>query len=295
MTFTRATKKAARLRMAFVGPAGSGKTFSALRVGRALVGPQGKIAVMDTEHGSASKYADLFEFDVVEPDSFNPRVYIDTIRAAEGAGYDALIIDSLSHAWMGKDGALEMVDRAAKRYQGNSYAGWRDVTPLHNEMVEAMLASKLHLIVTMRSKTEYVVEKDEKTGKSAPRKVGMQPVQRDGLEFEFDVVGDMDQDNTFLVTKTRCVALKGAAIHEPGEALADTLRAWLTDGAPNPALEPATDEDVEKVQALMAEREVSAKAYQNLKAKMDAGLTVADAAKAIEWLEAQPAQETVEA
>src|SRR5690606_9215559 len=108
----------------------------------------------------------------------------------------------------------------------------------HNEMVETMLASKLHLIVTMRSKTEYVVEKDEKTGKSAPRKVGMQPVQRDGLEFEFDVVGDMDQDNTFIVSKTRCVALKGAAIREPGEELAETLRAWLSDGAPAVDAEP---------------------------------------------------------
>ena len=167
--------------------------------------------------------------------TFHPQRYIEAIHEAQAAGYDVLIIDSLSHAWMGKDGALELVDKAAKRNpSGNSFAAWRDVTPLHNQLVDAMLAARLHIIVTLRSKMEYVQEKDDK-GKTVIRKVGLQPVQRDGLEYEFDVVGDLDQDNTLIVTKTRCSALHAAVINRPGRELADTLAAWL-DGEPVPDL-----------------------------------------------------------
>lgn len=229
--FKKATKSQAKLRMALVGPAGSGKTYTALRVGRALVGPQGKIAVLDSEHGSASKYASEFEFDVVEPDSFSPLVYINTIKEAEKAGYDLLVMDSLSHAWIGKDGALEMVDSAKARNQGNSFAGWRDVTPLHNKMIDTMLSCKIHLIVTMRSKTEWVIEENEK-GKKAPRKIGLQPVQRDGLEYEMDIVGDLDQENRYVISKTRCSQLAGKVFYKPGDDLGEIIKAWLSDGQP---------------------------------------------------------------
>jgi hypothetical protein len=141
-----------------------------------------------------------------------------------------LIIDSLSHAWMGKDGALEQVDRIAKRSQnGNSFAAWRDVTPLHNQLVEAIVSSKSHLIATMRAKTEYVLEPNEK-GKMAPRKVGMAPVQRDGLEYEFDVVADLDFDHNFIVSKSRCFELSGQVISKPGRNVADILKNWLFSG-----------------------------------------------------------------
>jgi hypothetical protein len=250
--FRKATKEQLKLRMALIGPAGSGKTYSALNIARHL----GKrIAVIDTEHGSASKYAGLFEFDVVELDSFHPQNYIAGIQAAQQAGYDVLIIDSLSHAWMGKDGALELVDRAAKRSpSGNSFAAWRDVTPLHNQLIEAMLGARLHLIVTMRSKMEYVQDKDEK-GRTQIRKVGLQPVQRDGLEYEFDVVADLDTENTFIVGKTRCPQLTGVIVPRPGKEVADTLLAWLTDGAPPaelpkaPTPQPATQPTAQAVPA----------------------------------------------
>lgn len=226
--FKTASKKEAKLRLALFGPAGSGKTYTALRIATHL---GGRIAVMDTEHGSASKYADEFAFDVVEPDSFSPQVYIDTIRAAEQAGYAVLLIDSLSHAWMGKDGALEMVDKAAKRAGGNSFAGWKDVTPLHNRLIDTMLGAKLHIIVTMRSKTEYVITEDDR-GKKVPRKIGLAPVQRDGMEYEFDIVGDLDVDNTLLISKSRCSALSGAAVQKPGKEVADAVLAWLAGEKP---------------------------------------------------------------
>jgi len=230
MAFQKATKKRAKLRLAIIGQSGSGKTYTALTLATHLV-PGGRVALIDTEHGSASKYADLFNFDVLELDSFSPRTYIEAIKEAVAAGYDVLIIDSLTHAWSGKDGALEQVDRIAKRDKsGNSFAAWRDVTPLHNLMVEAIIRAPLHVIATIRSKMEYVQEKDDR-GKTVIRKVGLQPVQRDGLEYEFDVVADMDQDNIFYVTKSRCVDLHNAIIEKPGRELAETLAAWLDNGA----------------------------------------------------------------
>lgn len=229
MGFQRATKRQAKLRMALIGPSGSGKTMSALKIATQL---GGKVALTDTERGSASKYADKFEFDVLELENFHPQRYIEAIHEAEEAGYDVLIIDSLSHAWSGKDGALELVDKAAKRNQsGNSFGAWREVTPLHNALVDAILGAKLHVIVTMRSKMEYVQEKDDK-GRTVVRKVGLQPVQRDGMEYEFDVIGDMTIDHDLIVGKTRCESLDGQTYRNAGKEVAVILKAWLTDGAP---------------------------------------------------------------
>lgn len=229
--FQRAQKSQAKLRMALIGPSGSGKTFTALAVATRL---GERVAVIDTEHGSASKYADQFGFDVLNLGSFAPMNYVAAIQAAVAAGYDVVVIDSLSHAWSGKDGALEQVDkRAAASRAGNSYTAWRDVTPMHNALIDAIVGCKAHVIATMRSKTEYVLQEDDR-GKKVPRKVGMAPIQRDGMEYEFDVVGDMDYDNRLVVTKSRCPALTGHNEVKPGEQLAATLKSWLEDGVPVP-------------------------------------------------------------
>lgn len=228
--FKRATKSQAKLRMALMGPSGSGKSYTALKVAGVL----GRVAVIDTEHGSASKYADIMQpFDVLELTEYHPQHYIDAIRAAGETGdYDVLVIDSLSHAWNGTGGVLEIVDRAAKRSDAkNTFAAWRDATPLHNQLVEALLAVPLHLLVTMRSKTEYVLERDER-GKMTPRKVGLAPIQREGLEYEFDVVAEMDMQNTLMISKTRIPKLTGKVIPMPGDALGETLKGWLLDGTP---------------------------------------------------------------
>jgi hypothetical protein len=234
--FRRATKEQSRLRLALAGPAGSGKTYTALLLASALADGDG-VALIDTERGSASKYADAFPpFDVLELASFHPERYIEAIGDAEAAGYRVLVIDSLSHAWMGKDGALELVDKAGKRSpSGNNFAAWREVTPLHNALVDAMLGANLHIIVTLRSKTEYVIEKDDK-GRTSIRKMGLAPVQRDGLEYEFDVYADLDQSHTLIVGKTRCMALADAVITRPGKELAATLRDWLGSGVPAPTV-----------------------------------------------------------
>ncbi len=238
LQFKKATKKQAKLRLAIAGPSGSGKTFTALKLASEMRHPDGRkmrTAVIDTERGSASKYSDKFDFDVLEPDSFSPDKYVDCIDAAEAEGYEVLIIDSLSHAWMGKDGALEQVDKAKAKSNsgGNSFTAWRDVTPMHNRLVDAMLGSKMHVIATMRAKTEYVIVENEK-GKKEPRKIGMAPIQRDGMEYEFDAFCDMDLDHNLIVGKTRCDTIDGRVFQKPGEELAVILINWLTDGAPQP-------------------------------------------------------------
>ncbi len=238
MAFKKATKFESKLRMAISGPAGAGKTWTALTLATALADGQG-MALIDTEHGSASKYADVFSFDVLELDTFHPMNYITAIHEAEEAGYAVLVIDSLSHAWSGPGGVLEEKDRIAKqKYSGNSFSAWNDATALQNKLVQAILGSKLHVICTVRSKMEHVQEKDEKTGKSTVRKLGMAPVQRDDLPYEFDIFCSMEIDNTLIVDKSRCPDLTGAVIAKPDAKVADILKAWLS-GEPAPAKAPS--------------------------------------------------------
>jgi KaiC/GvpD/RAD55 family RecA-like ATPase len=123
LQFRKAVKHDAKLRLAISGPSGSGKTYTMLKIASELGGP---VALVDTEHGSASKYADLFEFDVLELGSYDPEHLLKIIDKAAETGFRVLCIDSLSHFWMGKDGELEMVDRAARRMQNpNSFAAWK--------------------------------------------------------------------------------------------------------------------------------------------------------------------------
>jgi DNA polymerase III delta prime subunit len=232
VTFKKATRTQAKARLALAGPSGSGKTYTALLLAKEL---GTRIAVIDTERGSSSKYGGeegMPEFDVVELDSFSPDRYIEAIRAAEEAGYDVLIIDSLSHAWVGREGVLEQVDIARARSKtGNPFTdGWRYASPMHNRLVDTMLQSKLDLIVTMRSKTKYVLE--EHNGRQIPKQVGMELVQRDGIEYEWDIVGELDKENTLVITKSRCKALSGKSFAQPGAELGQAIKAWLRGGKP---------------------------------------------------------------
>lgn len=235
-TFQKAVKYGSKLRMAIIGTSGSGKTYSSLRIATTL---GKKIAYIDTEHGSARKYSDEFNFDVIELDSYSVENFLACIYAAEKNGYDVLIIDSLSHAWSGKDGILEFVDsETAKSKSKNQYtSGWREATPLHNKLVDTILASKLHIICCMRSKSEYVMQEDEK-GKKFPRKIGMQPVQREGMEYEFDIIGDIDTDHKMLITKSRCSAIDNKLFNKPGEEFAQIVLEWLGGDVPPAKSDP---------------------------------------------------------
>ena len=233
-TVTKLTMQKVQLRMALFGPTGSGKTYTALTMACALT--PGNVLIIDSERGSASRYAIQFggkdgRVDHLDLPDHNPDTYVAALEYAADNGYAAVVIDSLSHAWMGKGGALEQVDNRGKanRAQGG-FNAWREVTPMHNRLVDALLAFPGHLIATMRVKTEYIVEKDERTGKSSPRKIGLSPVQRDGVEYEFDICAEMDQDNNLIVTKTRMADLGGAVIHKPDQKFATRILDWLNSG-----------------------------------------------------------------
>lgn len=213
--FKKATKTNIKVRLALSGASGSGKTYSALAIASHLAQP---IALIDTERGSASRYADKFDFDVCELNDFHPSRYIEAIHAAEQAGYSTIIIDSLSHAWYWE------LDAAGS--QRNSFAGWKNVRPLERKLIDCLIGCHAHVIATMRTKTEWVVEKNDK-GKAEPRKVGTTPIQTSSIEYEFDIAGEMNQQHILTVTKSRCSELADKTFLNPGQEVAVILNEWI--------------------------------------------------------------------
>ena len=221
--FKKAERKQARLRLALAGPSGSGKTYSALQMAKGL---GEKIAVIDTEHGSASLYADVTDFDVMELHApYSPERYIDAIQAAEKAGYDVLIIDSYSHEWTGPGGCLEINDETARaRFKGNTWSAWSETTPRHRKLTDKILTSPLHIICTMRSKTETVQGEGKKIVK-----LGLKSEQRDGTDYEFTVVLDVTHDGHYAMAskdRTRLFRQPEIITEDTGRKLLD----WLNCG-----------------------------------------------------------------
>ncbi|WP_027500425.1 ATP-binding protein [Rhodococcus sp. UNC363MFTsu5.1] len=237
IAFEPATKDEAKARIALCGPPGSGKTYTGLAL---AFGLGKRVVVVDTERGTASKYVGVngWQFDRHNAVRYSPASLVEILGSAAGQSYDVLLLDSWSHYWEGVDGMLEQVDQRAK--SGNSFSGWKEARPDERRMIDALLAYPGHVIVTMRSKVEYVVEVDER-GKKVPRKVGLKPIQRDGIEYEFDIVGDLDLGNTLTVSKTRMPTLAHAVIDEPGLALAEQVREWLEDGVERPTVAECRD------------------------------------------------------
>lgn len=213
------------------GPTGSGKTWTGLEWARVLVGPTGTIAVVDTENRSASYYADRHDFDVLDwVPPYDPTALANQLKAA-ASDYDCILVDSLSHFWEGEGGTLDIADNASKRYGGNSYAGWKDATPQLRYLVDTLRSLDCHVIVTMRSKMEYVQNKDEKSGKTTIAKLGMAPIMRAGVEYEFTLVLDFDLQHIMTVSKSRCDVVADK-VAQPGRAgeVAEMFRDWLATG-----------------------------------------------------------------
>lgn len=220
--FVPAAREAVKARIALTGPAGSGKTYTALAIGTEL---HDKVAVIDTEHGRALDYADRFTFRHFAPSRFDPRELCALLARAAEHGYGTLIVDSLSHYWMGVGGALEIVDST----RGGGMAGWKEFRPIEARMIDALLGYPGHVIVTMRVKTSYVIEQDER-GKNVPRKVGLKPDQREGVDYEFGLIGEMDREHLMTVTKSTCPALVDERIPKPGADVASALKTWISGG-----------------------------------------------------------------
>lgn len=224
MQFQKAMKKRAKLRLALSGPSGSGKTYGALQIAAGL---GGKIAVIDTERGSASLYSDLVEFDTLEiAPPFTPERFIEALQAAAAGGYNVCVVDSITHEWDGAGGCLEINETIAHaKFRGNTWAAWNETTPRHRAFLDAILQSPMHVIATMRSKTETVQGDDKKV-----KKLGMKAIQREGAEYEFTVVLDLEHEKHYAVgskDRTRLFSEPHVLSPETGKR----LLAWLDSGS----------------------------------------------------------------
>lgn len=227
--FKKAERKKAFLKIAITGVSGSGKTYSALQLAQGL---GGKIAMIDTENGSGELYSSLCDYDVAPMEApFSPEKYIEYIKEAEKAGYNVLIIDSLSHAWAGEGGVLEFVDKkTASSNSRNSFTAWKEATPKQNKMIDAILQAKMDVIVCMRSKQAYEIVENDK-GKKTPTKMGLAPIQRDGLEYEFTIMFDIGiERHMAIATKDRTgLFIDWCDVITP--AAGRRIREWSDSGA----------------------------------------------------------------
>lgn len=224
-----------KLRLAITGPAGSGRTLTALMLAEpiaayeATLDPNMKgIAVLDTERGSATSYIGEVPFQhLAMGPPFTPQRYIGYIRAAYEWGYAVLILDSISHAWFAPGGVLEMVDQHRIR-TGDKTGAWYEVNPAHNGLIDALTQTPIHIIATMRAQQEWLTESSEDG--TAVRRIGTAPVQRSGIEYEFQFYAEMDLAHRFKVTKSRAREFDQRVWLEPDAAVGTEILGWLTQG-----------------------------------------------------------------
>jgi len=195
MELRKSSKKQAKIKLALAGCSGSGKTYSSLLFAYGMTNDWSKIAIIDTENGSADLYAHLGNYNVLALKSpFMPENYIKAIEVCERAGMEVIIIDSISHCW-------EYLLEIHSQMQGNSFTNWGKITPRQNSFVQKILTSNCHIISTMRTKQDYVL--NEKNGKYVPEKVGLKTIMRDGIDYEFTIVLDMDMKHFAKASKDR--------------------------------------------------------------------------------------------
>ena len=237
-------KKAVRervfLKLVITGPSGGGKTLGAIGVAKGLA-PTGKIGVIDSENRSASYYASRFDFDVIELEApFTTQKYLEALRAFIDGGYEVVVIDSLTHEWAASGGILDQKSQKDAR-GGNSFTNWNEMKQLHNKFVETLLQSKIHVVCTLRSKMEYVMEEGANK-KIEVKKIGLAPISSDGMEYEFGVMFDVERNSHLAIaSKDRTGLFEGRSLNldeRVGRELAD----WLASGAslsPEPTTAPA--------------------------------------------------------
>ncbi|MEP6990085.1 MAG: AAA family ATPase [bacterium] len=233
--FIKAVRSAQRLKLGVQGPSGSGKTLGALQLARAIVGPEGRIAVADSENGTASLYSDRVEFDTLQIDPpYLTSKFEAAIKMAVEGEYDIIVLDSISHQWMGEGGILSRKE-ALDKQGGNSFTNWATFTPEQERFKSAIANAPIHLIATLRSKQEYVVEENAR-GKQAPKKMGMAPIQREGMEYEFSIVFELQMSHRATVSKDRTglFASDNAVYDLTDEAMGKTIIKWLKTAKPLP-------------------------------------------------------------
>lgn len=247
MPFEKATRKQLKVKVGLMGTAGTGKTFTALAIAEVL---GNKVAVIDSERGRATAYAGIFDFDHQRLTSSAPEAYVQAIGEANEEGYDVIVVDGISHEWQGKDGVLASVDR---------FGGWREATPRHDEFVETLFGVPRHVVATIRAKTQYQVEEEDRGDGRGKRqritKLGLGPVQRDNVEYEFDLLGMMELDHSVQLHKSVIEGLPSGIVVEAvegdpkgtGRWLGARVLDWVNEGEEVPAPKDASVEDVKQL------------------------------------------------
>lgn len=222
MQLQTAQRKRAKIKMGLQGPSGSGKTMGALLTAFGLCGDWNRVAIVDTENHSAELYAHLGTYNVLALNGpYTPEKYIQAIELCEKAGMEVIIIDSVTHEW---ENLLEY----HSSLQGNSFTNWGKITPRHNDFVQKILQSPCHIISTTRTKQDYVL--NERNGKMVPEKVGLKSVQRDGLEYEFTLVFDLDMKNNATASKDRTRLFFGKPEQKLSLETGKLIREWCNAG-----------------------------------------------------------------
>lgn len=248
--FQKATRSQVFLKDAITGPTGSGKTFSALRLAFGLVEDSGKrVAFLDTENDSASLYSDKFDFDVmpIRP-PFIAEDFRDGIESAVKMDYGAVIVDSASHFWKG---ILTFKDQLDSHGKGNSYTNWKQADGKFDPVIEAVLQSKIHVIFCMRSKMDYL--QTEEGGKKVIKKMGLAPIMRENLEYEFSTVFDIGMDHTAMASKDRTGLFPVDKVFQITEQTGRDIAAWLKTATPKvetPAKSSAEQEQENKLKTI---------------------------------------------
>lgn len=226
MILRRAERKKAKIRLGMSGPSGFGKTYSAILIAKGLVGDLSKVAVIDTENGSADLYCDLGDYNVVTlTPPYSPERYVEAITACVKCGMECIIIDSISHEWDGPGGCLEIVEKLGGKYQD-----WAKVTPRHQKFIEAVTQSPVHMITTVRRKQDYEMSKDQ-NGRVKVEKVGMKEVTREGFEYELTVNFEFLNDKHFVKAgKDRTGLFMDKPEFVPTEQTGKDIAAWCESG-----------------------------------------------------------------
>lgn len=225
MQLQKAMRKQAPIKMGLTGPSGSGKTYSSLLLAYGLVKDWDKIVVIDSENHSADLYAHLGDYSVVHiGPPFSPAKYIEAIELCEAAGMEVIIIDSISHEWEGQGGILDI----HSSMMGNSFTNWSKVTPMHNSFVNKILQSPAHVIATVRSKVDYVLS--DRNGKMVPEKVGLKGITREGMDYEFTIVLDIDLKHHATASKDRTGLFSDKPQFVITEATGEIIKDWCMSG-----------------------------------------------------------------
>ena len=243
MEILKAERKRAKIKMALQGPSGSGKTMSSLLISYGLCGDWSKIAVIDTENHSAELYSHLGEYNVINITApYSPEKYHEAIKLCEKSGMDVIIIDSISHEWEGSGGILDIHSSMA----GNSFTNWGRLTPRHNAFVQSILQSSCHVIGNIRSKQEYVLQ--EKSGKFIPEKVGLKGVTREGMDYEFTIVLEIDIKHNATSSKDRTGLFSNKPEFQISVDTGKLILQWCNSGTvfPNLVLPDFTDDLMEE-------------------------------------------------